>query len=175
MKTGILDAMDTLQENPGAGVIAAASGAAPCVSAYVLSHGGYVHVSFKEFPAPLTVALLITIAACMGFSLRSVWMWGQQNWEDWLKSSFYVVAIEGTMVFAPPPWLGMMALGCLIIINGVAGVCVLVKQRTPVLDVEIADDPELELKLQQPLLEAPKRRGRPPTRRRDPEVAASAL
>jgi hypothetical protein len=172
MKTGILDALDVVRDNPGAAGIAALAGFTPCVGGFAIAH--------LYTPPAITIgwslefvklcALGIVLLACMGFSVRTVWLWGEENWEDPWKSTFYVVAMEGLMIFTPPSllWLAFVSLAALIAINTIAACTVLVSKRTPVIDVEVSDDPALELSLQKPAELTPgRRRGRPPTRRRD--------
>lgn len=65
------------------------------------------------------LALLIT--GGLLFSATSVFRWGYQAFgHSWVKALGFVVLVEGTLILSPIPWLALVALAYLVIINGLA-------------------------------------------------------
>jgi hypothetical protein len=139
----ILESWRTCRDHWPTAIGAGAIGAIPCVGAYLLMHGdvsgglkatGLLALVAKQLgsnaQAPWACFLLVTLAACMAFSVRTVWLFGESAFGERLKSVFLVVSLEGLMAFSPATWIGLVALAALICINGVATACHIVSQDT---------------------------------------------
>lgn len=117
---GILESLRLVREHPGVGLFAGIVGLVPSLGGYELAHSGLVP-TITDWRNPL----LYVLACCMTFSLRTVWVWGQGNWRDSIKSTAFVGSVEGLMVFCPIAWLALLALFCLVGINATATACIL--------------------------------------------------
>jgi hypothetical protein len=62
------------------------------------------------------------------YSAKTVYDWGSLAFKLPIKAVGFVVLLEGVMVTAKTPWLGVVALVYLIVINGVATACTLAKR-----------------------------------------------
>lgn len=121
----ILEAWRTCRAHWPTAIGAGAIGAIPCVGAYDTLHGGLELVAGYKY-----VGLLVCLAACLAFSVRTVWLFGDGLFGERWKAVFLVVALEGLMAFSPARWLGLVALAALICINAVATACHIVSQDT---------------------------------------------
>lgn len=121
----ILESWRTVRAHPQTAVGSGLLGAIPCVGAYVTMHGDLGRVE-----GPQRWALALTLAACLVFSMRTVWLAGVGAFGERLKSVCVVIAFEGLMACSPTVWLALVALSALIVINAVATACHLVSQDT---------------------------------------------
>jgi len=65
----------------------------------------------------------------LAYSAVTVFHWARLAFESAFKSVGFVVLLEGTMVTSTTHWLALVALGYLILINGVGTACTLAGQR----------------------------------------------
>lgn len=56
----------------------------------------------------------------LAYSARTVYDWARMAFESAFKSVGFVVLLEGLMITSSTTWLSVLALGYLIVINGVA-------------------------------------------------------
>jgi hypothetical protein len=128
---GLLADLRTARENPGVALFGAMLGGLPPTIAWLLTHyalpslwaagpGGWERWLFY--------ALLPVVAACLAFSVSTVWQWGSRAFHDRFKASCLVVALEGSMVLSPIPALSAVALAYLVVINAIATACTLVAE-----------------------------------------------
>lgn len=59
------------------------------------------------------------------YSAQTVFQWARMAFANALKSVGFCVLLEGVMVTSETHWLALVALGYLVVINGVATGCVL--------------------------------------------------
>lgn len=126
MELSLLDQWDAAKKSPRAAVLAAALGGLPPLGAYITAH-----YDVGRFTDWRRFALWSVLAACMVFSMRTVWGWGHAAFDERLKAVCLVVALEGLMVFSPTTWLAMLALCYLIGINAVATACNIAEKYAP--------------------------------------------
>lgn len=65
-------------------------------------------------------ALWLLVAGGLGYSAPKVWKWGKQSFGGPMVSAAFVLLLEGTVTFAPIPWLSHVGLAFLIAINGIS-------------------------------------------------------
>jgi hypothetical protein len=61
----------------------------------------------------------------LAYSAKTVYEWSKLAFTSAVKSLGFVVLLEGVMITSHTVWLGMTALGYLIVINGIATGCTL--------------------------------------------------
>jgi tetrahydromethanopterin S-methyltransferase subunit E len=127
VSTGILEQWRAARRHPIAALIGAAFGGALPLTAYRTMHGDLQGAGGWQL-----WVLSVVVAACLLFSVRTVWQWGRAAFGDTLKASCFVVALEGIMIASPTPWLALLALLYLICINAVATACILAHEDQPV-------------------------------------------
>jgi hypothetical protein len=90
------------------------------VALFVLTHpaGGVV---FE--PGVNRVSSLV--AGGLLYSAQTVFQWARLAFGQALKAAGFVVLLEGVMVVADARWLALVALGYLVVVNGVATGCTL--------------------------------------------------
>jgi hypothetical protein len=87
------------------------------LASYVIAHFEYDHsASFWQLPT-----LLVFGGLC--FSAKTVYDWAKLAFTMPVKALGFTVLIEGVMTFSHVGWLGYVALGYLIAVNGVATSC----------------------------------------------------
>lgn len=127
MKTGILGQWRMARQHPVAAVLGALLGGFVPLAAYRTTHGDLVVHRPQDLLQPLTAV----VAACLLFSVRTVWQWGSSAFGERTKSVCLVISIEGMMVLSPTPWLAGLALCYLIVINAIATACILAHEDAP--------------------------------------------
>jgi hypothetical protein len=125
---GILEQWRQARRHPVAALLGAMLGGFVPLAAYQTTHGDLAVATPRDLLQPLVPV----VAACLLFSVRTVWQWGRAAFGETVKSVCLVVAIEGMMVFSPTPWLAQLALVYLICINAVATACILAAEDVPV-------------------------------------------
>ncbi len=66
-------------------------------------------------------ALGSIVLGSLVLSAKTVYQWANLAFRDAWKATGYVILVEGVMIFSVTAWLAWIALGLLIIINGIAG------------------------------------------------------
>lgn len=127
MKTGILEQWRAARQHPVAAFLGALLGGFVPLAAYRTTHGDLVIHSARDMLQPLT----LVVAACLLFSVRTVWQWGSSAFGERIKSVCLVISIEGMMVLSPTSWLASLALLYLIVINAIATACILAHEDAP--------------------------------------------
>lgn len=122
-----VEAADVVRSRPALSMFGACMGAIPCGGAFEIMHGALEAVlnTWRVYP------MLVTLAACLAFSVRTVWVFGHAIFGEGWKAGFLVVSLEGLMAVMPKSheWLSLIALAALIGINAVATACHIVSQR----------------------------------------------
>lgn len=136
---GLLADLRTAAEHPRVALFGAALGGFPPATAWLLTHEALPRL----WGSWLCYALLPVVAACLAFSVTTVWQWGSRSFHDRLKASCLVVALEGAMVLSPIPALSAVALAYLVVINAIATACTLVAEDRPTADTP-APSPTVE-------------------------------
>lgn len=133
MAIALLEQLRVARQHPNVAAFGAALGGFPPATAYLLTHQALPQLWGKPgaLDRTLLYALLPVVAACLVFSVRTVWQWGAQAFHERLKAGCLVVALEGAMVLSPIPALSAVALAYLILINAVATACTLVAEDKP--------------------------------------------
>lgn len=126
MTIGILEQLRAARRHPLLAVFGGLLGGFPPLAAYRSTHGDLQSASM-----PLRYVLGVVVAACLLFSVRTVWLWGEAAFRERMKAACLVVAIEGMMVASPTVWLAMLALFFLIGINAIATACVIAQEDQP--------------------------------------------
>lgn len=90
---------------------------------------------------PIHWVLAATVAACLVFSIRTVYRAGYATSDERIKAVCWVIGLEGAMTCSPTQWLGLTALAVLVGINGIATACVNVKNAA---DAEAEPEAEAE-------------------------------
>lgn len=121
---GLLEQMRTAKRHPTASVLGGALGGFVPIAAYTIVHQELRRSGHWDLWQPIAPV----VAACLLFSVRTVWQWGHQSFREGFKASCLVVAIEGVMVFSATPLLCMVALAYLVAINAIATACTLVAE-----------------------------------------------
>jgi hypothetical protein len=99
--------------------------------------GGFVPLasfwlSHRELDHGRPVYLQLTayiVAGGLLYSAKTVYAWGKLAFHTGAKALGFVVLLEGVMILSHTPWLTMMALAYLVVINGVATGCNLALPR----------------------------------------------
>lgn len=130
MDMGLLDQWDAAKRNPGAAAFGGVIGGILPIGGYRTSH---YDISLGKILAldPQTLVLLPVLAACLLFSVTTVWQWGRASSREKWKSVWLVIGLEGLMIASPAWWLSLLSLLILISINAVTTACILVSQRAP--------------------------------------------
>lgn len=123
MTIGILEQLRAARRHPLLAVFGGLLGGFPPLAAYWTTHG-----DLQRAAVSLRYVLGCVVAACLLFSVRTVWGWGKAAFREQMKAACLVVAIEGMMVASPSPWLAMLALAFLIGINAVATACTIAQE-----------------------------------------------
>lgn len=123
MNTGILEQLRAARRHPLLAIFGGMLGGFPPLAAYRTTHG-----DLQSAPDHLRYTLGVVVAACLLFSVRTVWGWGKAAFREQMKAACLVVAIEGMMVASPSPWLAVLALCFLIGINAIATACVIAQE-----------------------------------------------
>ena len=116
-------------------------------------------------------------AACLVFSIRTVYSAGYATSEERVKAVCWVIGLEGTMVANPTSWLAIMALCVLSGINAIATACVQLKnastrqEETPAAEPESVSTPDPVAQVSAVLTKV--RAARRVTRRQDPATAGA--
>lgn len=100
--------------------------------------GGFVPLasfwlSHRELDHDRPVYLQVTayiVAGGLLYSAKTVYAWGKLAFHTAAKALGFVVLLEGVMILSQTPWLTMMALAYLVVINGVATGCNLALPRS---------------------------------------------
>ena len=124
---GILEQWRQARRHPVAALLGALLGGFVPLAAYQTTHSDLRVESWRDLLSPLVPV----VAACLLFSVRTVWQWGRAAFGESAKAVCLVVAIEGMMVLSPTPWLAQLALFYLICINAVATACILAHEDVP--------------------------------------------
>jgi len=121
--TGLLEDIATVRRRPGAAALGGALGGFVPIAAYVI-----VHHELRSEGGTLDMWRPIApiVLACLAFSVRTVYEWGNKSFDDRFKAGCLVVALEGVMVLSDTPWLGCLALAYLVLINAIATACTLI-------------------------------------------------
>lgn len=125
----ILKKLELVKEHDRLAWFGAAKGAAMPVGAFWTSH-----FDLTEFdPAhpladPKLAALVFVVAACLAYSVTTVWKWGRQCYGNAWQATWYVIGLEGLMIFSPTLPLAVVALLLLIGINAIATACTIVTE-----------------------------------------------
>jgi hypothetical protein len=129
----LLSQLRTASEHPRVSALGAALGGFPPASAYLLTHYALreLWASPDAFERARFWLLLPVVAACLVFSVRTVWQWGNRSSLEKTKATCLVIALEGVMVLAPIPALSAVALAMLVVINAIATACTLVAEDAP--------------------------------------------
>jgi len=77
------------------------------LASYVLIHG----------EAALKSWLVVLVLGSLIFSALSVYQWAAAAFQSGLKAAGFCVLVEGTMALSRTEWLGLTALGLLVIVN----------------------------------------------------------
>lgn len=124
--TGILEDIQLAYEHKRTALFGALWGGFMPFGAYwTVHHDLHSLDSWREY------VLVPMVAACLLFSVRTVWQWGFRSSGERIKASCWVIALEGLMIASPTQWLAVVALFYLIGINAVATACVIVRQAKP--------------------------------------------
>lgn len=123
----ILEQWRSARHHPVAALLGALLGGFVPLAAYRTVH---YDITMTQ-PRDLLHPLVAVVAACLLFSVRTVWQWGRAAFAERMKAACLVVAIEGMMVCSPTPWLAQLALLYLICINAVATACILAQDDQP--------------------------------------------
>lgn len=121
---GLLEQMRTARRHPMASALGGALGGFVPIAAYTIVH----HELRRSGAWNLWQPVAPVVAACLLFSVRTVWQWGHQSFREGFKASCLVVAVEGVMVFSATPLLCLVALAYLVAINAIATACTLVAE-----------------------------------------------
>ena len=132
--TSILEDITLARKHRTVGIGAAAWGAIMPLAAYWT-----VHNDLHALDTWRDYVLVAVVAACLLFSVRTVWKAGHQTSGERLKATCWVVGLEGLMVASPTPWLAVLALCYLIGINAIATACVIVRHATPAPQPTVTD------------------------------------
>lgn len=104
-----------------AAAIGGSIGWIPPTGAYRTLHDDSVKLFTESgWPVPGNLGLLLTLAACVAFSVRTVWLWGEESWGEPFKAAALVVSLEGLMLFGKGDWLPLVALAALVMLNASA-------------------------------------------------------
>jgi len=124
--TSILEDITLASKHRSVAIGGGAWGAIMPLAAYWTVHND-LHglVTWRDY------VLVAVVAACLLFSVRTVWKAGHQTSGERLKATCWVVGLEGLMVASPSPWLAVLALCYLIGINAIATACVIIRHATP--------------------------------------------
>jgi hypothetical protein len=127
MNTGILEQWRQARRHPYAALMGGLLGGFPPLAAYwTVHHDLSIHTA-RDLLHPMVPV----VAACVLFSVSTVWEWGRSATRRADKPVYLVIALEGVMVLAPTPWLALLALLYLICINAVATACILAHEDVP--------------------------------------------
>jgi VIT1/CCC1 family predicted Fe2+/Mn2+ transporter len=96
------------------------------LAVYVVAHNEAVPLSSITFGTSGPWALVF---GGLAYSAKTVFAWGKLAFESAFKATGFVVLVEGVAVTSHTQWLGLAALGYLVLINGVATACTLSGQR----------------------------------------------
>lgn len=116
----LLDELEVARRHPNVAAFGGAFGGIYPAGAYVLVH--------HELHTWLD-ARVVVVAACLAFSVTTVWQWTRGGTGSPWKATCAVVGLEGIMVFAQTTWLNLAALAQLVLINAIATACVLVSDK----------------------------------------------
>jgi hypothetical protein len=84
------------------------------------------HYEVKGYDLPLLLVL-----GGLLYSAKTVWQWGVLAFNCKYKATGFVLLVEGVMVLSHIPWLNVLALAYLVLINAVATGCSLALRDKP--------------------------------------------
>lgn len=132
MTIGILEKLELVKEHRGVAWFGAAKGAIVPICAFWTTHFDMKEVHKpSDLLKPQMGLLAFVVAACLMFSITTVWKWGRQSYGNWWQATWYVIGLEGMMIASPTLVLAGVALLLLIGINAIATACTLVAEGLP--------------------------------------------
>jgi hypothetical protein len=118
---GVIEQFRVAKSNPAALIGGCLLGAfVPFVTFWVAHFELNKETLFSSFQPGLFLVL-----GGLVYSAKTVWQWGRLAFNCPWKATGFVLLIEGAMVTTQTLWLGVMALGYLMVINAVATGCTL--------------------------------------------------
>lgn len=88
------------------------------IASFVVAHGEIDH----SRPMYTQLGTFLVLGGLV-YSAKTVFDWGRRAFNSGAKAMGFVVLLEGVMVAASTPWLGLTALAYLVAINGIATGC----------------------------------------------------
>lgn len=144
--------------NPLPLLIGALIGALVPIATYTVGHAELDATGWASVPGA------IVVGGCV-FSAITVYKWGRRAFDSAFKALGFVVLSEGVMTFSHTPWLSVLMLGFLAVINAVANGANLAvahldadrrrAQQEPALPVPIAQPVAIAVVPPTPIVEAP--------------------
>ena len=81
-----------------------------------------------DVPLYMQLSALLVLGGLL-YSAKTVYEWGKRAFQNAAKALGFVVLLEGVMVTSTTTWLGWVALGYLVVINGLATGCNLSREK----------------------------------------------
>lgn len=118
---GVIEQFRVAKSNPAALVGGCLLGAfVPFVTFWV----AHFELDVTTLTSAFQPALFLVLGGLV-YSAKTVWQWGRLAFACPWKATGFVLLVEGTMVTTQTLWMGVMALGYLMVINAVATGCTL--------------------------------------------------